>query len=84
MAKNPAPRKDPTPRPPSARSRPRPAAKSPDAPVSPPTDGGPTHDEIARRAYEIHRERGGAPGTDQDDWLQAERELNEARRRKPS
>jgi len=31
--------------------------------------------EIRRRAYEIHLERGGQPGGELDDWLQAEREL---------
>ena len=31
--------------------------------------------EIRRRAYEIYRERGGQPGRELDDWLQAEREL---------
>jgi Protein of unknown function (DUF2934) len=34
-----------------------------------------THDEIARRAYEIFEERGRLHGHDLDDWLQAEREL---------
>ena len=33
------------------------------------------HDALARRAYEIFQRRGGAPGRDLDDWLQAEREL---------
>ncbi len=32
-------------------------------------------EEIRRRAYEIHIERGGTPGRELDDWLQAEREL---------
>jgi glyoxylase-like metal-dependent hydrolase (beta-lactamase superfamily II) len=32
-------------------------------------------EEIRRRAYEIYLERGGQPGHDLDDWLQAEREL---------
>ena len=32
-------------------------------------------DEIARRAYELFQRRGGAPGRDLEDWLQAEREL---------
>ena len=32
-------------------------------------------EEIRRRAYEIYLERGGQPGRDLDDWLQAEREL---------
>ena len=36
-------------------------------------------DEIARRAYEIFLARGGAPGRDLDDWLQAETELSTRR-----
>jgi hypothetical protein len=32
-------------------------------------------EEIRVRAYEIYIERGGQPGHDVDDWLQAEREL---------
>ncbi len=36
---------------------------------------GPTHEEIARRAYELFLARGGAPGHQDEDWLQAEREL---------
>ena len=31
--------------------------------------------EIRIRAYEIYVERGGQPGHDLDDWLQAEQEL---------
>jgi hypothetical protein len=31
-------------------------------------------DRIRQRAYEIHQARGGAPGHELDDWLQAERE----------
>ncbi len=38
----------------------------------------PSHDEIRLRAYEIHLERGGLPGNELDDWLQAERELQRA------
>ena len=34
-------------------------------------------EEIRHRAYEIHLERGCINGRDQDDWLQAERELSE-------
>jgi hypothetical protein len=30
---------------------------------------------VARRAYEIHLRRGGAPGRELEDWLQAEEEL---------
>ena len=33
------------------------------------------HDEISRRAYERFQERGGSHGSDQDDWLEAEREV---------
>jgi Protein of unknown function (DUF2934) len=35
----------------------------------------PSRDEIARRAYEIYLERGGAPGHELEDWTRAEREL---------
>ena len=35
----------------------------------------PTTEEIAQRAYEIFLARGGEPGHDFDDWLQAESEL---------
>ena len=33
--------------------------------------------DIARRAYELYERRGGHHGQDVDDWLQAERELQE-------
>jgi len=36
------------------------------------------HDEIRRRAYEIYRERGGLPGHELEDWLQAENEFESA------
>ena len=32
-------------------------------------------EQIARRAYELYLERGGQPGRELDDWLQAEREV---------
>jgi hypothetical protein len=35
----------------------------------------PNHDEIGRRAYEIYLERGGLPGHELENWLQAEREI---------
>jgi hypothetical protein len=38
---------------------------------------GPSLDQIRQRAYELHLERGCVHGRDQDDWLQAERELTE-------
>lgn len=34
-------------------------------------------EEIRKRAFEIHIEHGGIHGCDLDDWLQAERELQE-------
>ena len=36
------------------------------------------HNEIRRRAYEIYLERGGLPGHELEDWLQAEYELQNA------
>jgi hypothetical protein len=38
----------------------------------------PTHEEVQRRAYEIYLSQGGTDGRDMDNWLQAERELNQA------
>ncbi len=35
----------------------------------------PVDEETRQRAYEIYLARGGAPGHDMEDWLQAEREL---------
>jgi len=35
----------------------------------------PSQEEIRRRAFEIHIERGGIHGCDLDDWMQAEEEL---------
>jgi hypothetical protein len=34
-----------------------------------------SENDIARRAYDLYLARGGEPGHDVDDWLQAEREL---------
>ena len=34
-----------------------------------------THDEIAKRAYEIYASRGYAPGDQSADWHEAERQL---------
>ena len=36
---------------------------------------GPTHDEVARRAYQLFEERGREPGREWEAWFQAEREL---------
>jgi hypothetical protein len=35
----------------------------------------PSHEDIAKRAYEIYMGRGGQEGRHHDDWLQAEFEL---------
>jgi hypothetical protein len=40
-------------------------------------DKHPTEEEIQQRAYELFLERGGEHGRDVDDWLRAERELQE-------
>lgn len=34
-----------------------------------------SHEEVARRAYELFEARGGAEGGELDDWLEAERQL---------
>lgn len=55
-----------------------PVAAKPAAPVAakPQPRPQPTHDQIARRAYEIYANRGYTHGNHEQDWLQAERELN--------
>ena len=35
----------------------------------------PTQEEIALRAYQIYLERGGMPGNEFEDWMEAERQL---------
>jgi DUF2934 family protein len=35
----------------------------------------PTHEDIARRAYQLYEERGGEHGNDWEDWFQAECQL---------
>jgi hypothetical protein len=37
----------------------------------------PSHDDIARRAYELYVQHGCTDGRDFDDWLQGERELQQ-------
>jgi hypothetical protein len=39
----------------------------------------PSHDDIAKRAQDIAKRRGGARGSEVDDFLQAERELRTER-----
>jgi len=38
-----------------------------------------THDEVARRAYELYQARGKEPGHELDDWIQAEQEISQHR-----
>jgi hypothetical protein len=38
----------------------------------------PSHDEIARRAFQMFLERGGEPGREMGDWIAAEIELTAA------
>jgi Protein of unknown function (DUF2934) len=42
-----------------------------------PRSTGPTEEQIRLRAYEIYVERGRVDGQDQEDWIQAEKELTE-------
>jgi len=49
-----------------------PAAQKQDGVARPAT---PSHEDIARRAYDIYERRGRKPGQCQENWHQAEREL---------
>jgi len=44
-----------------------------------PASGAPSHEAVAKRAFEIHLLNGGKHGTDLQDWLRAERELLDGR-----
>jgi hypothetical protein len=37
----------------------------------------PTHEEIAKRSYELYLARGATDGHDVEDWVQAETELSQ-------
>ncbi len=63
---------------PNTRTAPRPqaerrieAAPTPSAR----TAGAPSHDAVARRAFELWEQQGREPGRDVEHWLQAEAEL---------
>jgi hypothetical protein len=77
MAKRPARRS--TANDPAAAAAPRPkrarAAAAPAAGQGAESSGGPSLDDIRRRAYERYLERGGNHGQHFDDWLEAEKEL---------
>lgn len=49
--------------------------KVPSPPTTTPARNGPSHEQIARRAYEIFMARGNKQGDPEQDWFQAEREL---------
>ena len=55
------------------------ATKTQTVPAQEPTSQTPQHEpsdeEVRERAYEIYLARGGVPGQEMEDWLQAEREL---------
>jgi hypothetical protein len=40
-------------------------------------------DRVKQRAYELYLARGGSDGRDMDDWLNAERELENLQNRRP-
>ena len=44
------------------------------------SQGKPSHEEIARRAYEIFEQNGRTPGCDLENWLAAEAQLTKAQR----
>jgi len=44
---------------------------------------GPSHEEIALRAYTLFEKSGRAPGRDMENWLQAEAQLMAHRKAKP-
>jgi hypothetical protein len=59
----------------AASAKKAPAKKKATSSVRAAKTAAPTHDEIARRAYEIHEREG---GNHEENWLRAERELKKA------
>jgi len=58
----------------------RAASKKPDGAAKAPVAARqPSDEEIRARAYERYLERGGEPGGDFDDWLEAEKDLKATR-----
>ena len=50
-------------------------SSSPTTPKPRSANGHPTPEDIAIRAYQLYLERGGAPGNELEDWIQAEIQL---------
>ena len=46
------------------------------ASAAPAAKAAPTHEQIAKRSYELYLARGAQPGFHEQDWLQAEAELS--------
>jgi Protein of unknown function (DUF2934) len=59
--------------PPATQTTPPPQART--AANTATASTGPTHEQIARRAYELYLARGATDGQAEQDWVQAEREL---------
>ncbi len=57
------------------------ASVSQSNPTAVPTHDSELRERIARRAYELFQRRGYSHGRDQDDWLEAERQLLSERQR---
>jgi len=72
---------DPPPKEPpmQAPPQPDPSAPVPDAPTPGQHSqaGTLSAEAVARRAYDLYQQRGGGDGRDLDDWLQAERDLQQ-------
>ena len=50
-------------------------SSSPSTPKPRTSNGQPTQEAIALRAYHLYLERGSAPGNELEDWIQAEIQL---------
>jgi len=64
-------------KPTTTTKKPRKAPAAPAAPAA--RAGAPTHEEIARRAYELYEQSGFGGGRDVEFWAEAERQLRQER-----
>ena len=67
----------PTARDPAAASRPSPEAMASGTGTEAPAQGPEYFARVARKAYELFERRGGEPGRDVEDWMEAERIVRE-------